>query len=85
MLLFLITSFAASPLQNYISRCMETEADRTSVMLTGDVPAAVRLEIDLAAGNLSDVAPAPFVQWFSYSHPPALARIKTIEQAGKKL
>ncbi|MDD2554703.1 MAG: M48 family metallopeptidase [Desulfotomaculaceae bacterium] len=85
MLFFLLTSFAGSPLQNYISRRMETEADRTSVMLTGDVPAAVRLEIDLATGNLSDVAPAPFVQWFSYSHPPAPERIKTIEQAGKKL
>lgn len=85
LLFFLITSFAGSPLQNYISRRMETEADRASVMLTGDDPAAVRLEIDLAAGNLSDVAPAPFVQWFSYSHPPAPDRIKTIEQAGKTL
>lgn len=85
MLFFLIASFAGSPLQNHISRRMETEADRTSVALTGDVPAAVRLEIDLAAGNLSDVAPAPFVKWFSYSHPPALDRIKTIEQAGKSL
>ena len=83
MLFFLIASFASSPLQNYISRRMETEADRTSVMLTEDVPAAVRLEIDLAVGNLSDVAPAPFIQWFSYSHPPASTRIKTIEQAGK--
>ncbi len=85
MLFFLITSFAGSPLQNHISRRMETEADRTSVALTGDVPAAVRLEIDLAEGNLSDVAPAPFVQWFSYSHPPAPDRIRTIEQAGKAL
>lgn len=78
-LFFLIASFAASPLQNYISRRMETEADRTSVTLTGDVPAAVRLEMDLAAGNLSDVAPAPFVKWFSYSHPPAPDRIKSID------
>lgn len=85
LLFFLIVSFAGSPLQNYISRRMETEADRTMVMLTGDVPAAVRLEVDLAVGNLSDVAPAPFVQWFSYSHPPAPARIKIVEQAGKSL
>ncbi len=82
MLFFLLTSFAGSPLQNYISRSMETEADQTSVTLTRDVPAAVRLEIDLAVSNLSDVAPAPFVQWFSYSHPPALSRIITVEQAG---
>lgn len=80
LLFFMLTSFVSNPLQNYISRRMEIEADRTSVILTGDVPAAVRLEIDLAVGNLSDVAPAPFIQWFSYSHPPALERIKTIEQ-----
>ncbi len=85
LLFFLLTSFDGSPLQNYISRHMETEADRISVMLTEDIPAAVRLEIDLAVGNLSDVAPAPFIQWFSYSHPPASTRIKTIEQAGKSL
>ena len=83
LLFFLIASFAGSPLQNYISRHMEIEADRTSITLTGDVPAAVRLEIDLAVSNLSDIAPAPFVQWFSYSHPPAPVRIKTVEQAGK--
>jgi len=85
LLFFLIVSFSSSPLQNHISRRMEIEADRTSVVLTGDVPAAVRLEIDLAVSNLSDVAPAPFVQWFSYSHPPAPVRIKTIEQAGQTL
>jgi len=83
LLFFLIASFSSSPLQNFISRRMETESDRTSVTLTEDIPAAVRLEVDLAVSNLSDVAPAPFVQWFSYSHPPAPVRIKTIEQAGK--
>ncbi|NLI12404.1 MAG: M48 family metallopeptidase [Peptococcaceae bacterium] len=85
LLFFLLTSFAGSPLQNYISRRMETEADRTSVALTRDVPAAVRLEVDLAVSNLTDVAPAPFVQWFGYSHPPAAVRIKTVEQAGEAL
>ena len=85
LLFLLLTSFAANPLQNYISRHMETEADQVSVMLTEDVPAALRLDINLAVGNLSDVAPAPFVRWFSYSHPPAPERIKTIEQTGKSL
>ncbi|NQS75575.1 MAG: M48 family metallopeptidase [Peptococcaceae bacterium] len=85
LLFLLLTSFAANPLQNYISRQMETEADQVSVMLTEDIPAALRLETNLAVVNLSDVAPAPFVRWFSYSHPPAPERIKTIEQAGKSL
>lgn len=82
LLFFTLVSFAASPLQNYISRGMETEADRVAVKLTGNAPAAVRLQVSLAAKNLSDVSPPPFIQLFSYSHPPALTRIETIRQAG---
>lgn len=81
LLFFLLASFASSPLQNYFSRGMEEEADRVAVMLTGDAPAAVRLQEDLATKNLSDVAPAPFIEWFSYSHPEALTRINAIRQA----
>jgi len=82
LLFFLFTTFAGTPLKNYFSRNMEEEADRVAVLLTGDVPAALRLQVDLAVRNLSDVAPAAFIQWFSYSHPSALRRIKIIQQAG---
>ncbi len=82
LLFFLLASFVGTPLQNYFSRGMEKEADRVAVMLTGDVEGAVRLQEDLAAKNLSDVAPAPFIQWFSYSHPPAMSRIELIRRAG---
>lgn len=81
ILLFLtLVAFAGNPLQNYFSRGMEKAADRYAVTLTGDVQSAVRLQVDLAAKNFSDVAPAPFIQWFSYSHPPALERINIIQQ-----
>jgi len=83
LLFFLLVSFVSSPLQNYFSRSMEEEADRIAVQLTGDAPAAVRLQVNLAAKNLSDVAPPAFIRWFSYSHPPAMARIKNIRQAGQ--
>jgi STE24 endopeptidase len=83
LLFFLLVSFAGTPLQNYFSRSMEEEADRVAVSLTGDVPAALRLQTDLAVKNLSDVAPAAFIHWFSYSHPSALRRIKNIRQAGE--
>jgi STE24 endopeptidase len=83
LLFFLLVSFAGTPLQNYFSRDMEQEADRVAVMLTGDVEGAVRLQQDLAVKNLSDVAPAPFIRWFSYSHPPAVSRIELIRQAGR--
>jgi Zn-dependent protease with chaperone function len=46
-LFFLLVSFAFSPLQSFISRDMEEDADRVSVQLTGNVPAVVRLQTDL--------------------------------------
>jgi len=81
VLFFLTASFLSGPLQNYISRGMEREADRVSVMLTGDPGAAERLQVNLAVKNLSDVSPPPFIQWFSYSHPPAPERIELIRKA----
>lgn len=82
LLFFLLVSFVSSPLQNYFSRSMEKEADRVAVALTGDVQAAVRLQVNLAAKNLSDISPPGFIQWFSYTHPPALTRIEIIKEAG---
>ncbi|WP_027364099.1 M48 family metallopeptidase [Desulfotruncus alcoholivorax] len=84
VLFFLLVSFVGSPLQNYVSRGMEREADRVSVLLTGDVPGAVQLEVNLAVKNHSDVSPPNFIRWFSYSHPPALTRINDIIQEGRK-
>jgi STE24 endopeptidase len=82
LLFFILVSFVGSPVQNHLYRSMEIEADRVSVMLTGDAPAAVRLQVNLAVKNLSDVSPPAFIQWFSYSHPSAPDRIKIIKQAG---
>lgn len=81
MLFVLMVTFVSSPVENYISRRMEREADRTAVSLTGNIPVAVRLQVDLAAKNLADVSPPPFLEWFGYSHPSALKRIELIKQA----
>jgi STE24 endopeptidase len=79
LLLFVLpVSFLSRPLENYVSRQMELQADRTAVVLTGDVPGAVQLQIDLAARNLADVSPPAFLEWFSYSHPSSLVRIESI-------
>lgn len=83
LLFFSIISFISNPVQSYISRGMEREADRVSVWLTGDAPAAVRLQVNLSTKNLSDVSPPAFIEWFSYSHPTALTRIHILQQAGK--
>jgi len=80
LLLFSLISFVSSPLQGYISQTMEKEADVIAVMLTNDVPAAVRLEVNIAIKNASDVSPPPVIQWFS-SHPSPLTRIELIQKA----
>jgi len=80
MLFFLLVGFLSTPVQNYLSRSMEIEADRAAVELTGDVAGVISLQVNLATKNLSDVSPAPFIEWFSYSHPSAVKRINSILQ-----
>nr|WP_315988523.1 M48 family metallopeptidase [Desulforamulus aquiferis] len=83
MLFFVMISFISSPIESSISRSMEREADQVSVELTQDAQAAIDLQVALASKNLSDLSPPAFITWFSYSHPPALERIKLIEQMEK--
>lgn len=79
IVLFLsLVGFISAPLQGYISQTMEKEADAVGVMLTDDIPAAMRLQVNLAIKNASDVSPPPVIQWFS-SHPSALTRIELIQ------
>ena len=79
LLFFSLVSFITSPVQNYISRSMEKEADHVSTMLTGDPAAAVQLQKSLVIKNVSDVSPPTFIEWFSYSHPSVLHRIRVLE------
>jgi len=79
LLFVLLISYVGSPIESYISRRMEIEADQMAVAITEDVPAAVRLQINLAVKNFADVSPPPFIEWFSYSHPSAPKRIQYIE------
>ena len=80
LLFFLLISFVGSPLVSYISRSMEKEADKVSIMLTNNAEAAIRLQVNLSVKNISDVSPPAFIRWFSYSHPPVLERINNIRQ-----
>ena len=77
-LFLLLILMVTSPLQNYISREMEKQADQVSSELTGDPSSVVRLQINLATKNLSDVSPPEFIVWFEYTHPPVLSRIKAM-------
>lgn len=83
ILLFVhLVFFVSSPLEGYISRHIEAEADQIGIMLTNDIPAAVRLDMHLATKNAADMSPPPVIQWFS-SHPAPLDRIKLIEKTSR--
>ncbi|MHB1651297.1 MAG: M48 family metallopeptidase [Desulfitobacteriaceae bacterium] len=77
-LFLMLILFVTNPLQHYISREMEKQADQVSLELTRNPTAEVRLQVDLATKNLSDVSPPDFIVWFGYTHPPVLSRIKAM-------
>lgn len=84
-LALLLLLFISNPIQNSLSREMEFRADRFSLELTGDLNAEIQLQKDLASTSLADLSPAPFIVWFSYSHPPALARINALIQEAQQV
>jgi len=77
-LFLLLIMMVTNPLQSYISREMEKQADQVSLELTKDPSAGVRLQLNLATKNLSDVSPPDFIVWFEYTHPPVLSRIRAM-------
>jgi STE24 endopeptidase len=79
-LALLLLLFVSNPLQNAISRNMELGADSFSLELTGNLPAEIQLQKDLASTGLADFSPPGFIVWFSYDHPPVLARIHALEK-----
>jgi STE24 endopeptidase len=75
---FSLLSYLIMPLQNYISRQFEKQADRTVVELTGDRDTQVEILGNLARSNLSNVDPGPVLKYILYTHPPTMDRIRSI-------
>jgi len=80
LLFFTLLSFVTNPVQNAVSRHMETEADIMAVKLSGNPGGTVSLLKSLATKDLADVDPPRFIEWFSYSHPGIINRIESIER-----
>jgi len=62
-----------------ISRHMESQADLTSLQLTGDTADFVAAEVRLARENLSDVVPPGWIEFALYTHPCTARRIRMAE------
>lgn len=73
--LLALASVLALPVQNTISRQIETRADATALVTTKDAHAFVTLQRELALSSLSDPTPASWSQFWFGSHPTALQRI----------
>jgi STE24 endopeptidase len=75
-------TFFFAPLESYLSRRHEYEADRYSVAIAG-APVALRSAlVKLNGQNLSNLHPHPWYSAWHYSHPTLEERLAAIERAG---
>ncbi|TIC88923.1 M48 family metallopeptidase [Nocardioides sp. GY 10113] len=65
----------ASPLENGISRRVETRADVVALETTGRASSFVALQKELALTSLADPTPPRLSQWWFGSHPTVLQRV----------
>ena len=68
-------TFAASPVQNVVSRAVEARADRVSLEVTGDRAAFERLQRELTRRSLADPTPPTYSYLWFASHPTVVQRI----------
>lgn len=76
-LYFMIFSFIMQPLEAFISRCFEREADRIAIQTTGLKGAFVSMMNKLADQNLADRNPHPIIKFLFLDHPPIDERINS--------
>jgi STE24 endopeptidase len=70
-----VATILASPLQNGISRRIETRADVDALRATDDAAAFVEVQKALARTSLADPTPPTWSQFWFGSHPTALMRV----------
>ncbi|MFT4084576.1 MAG: M48 family metallopeptidase [Nocardioides sp.] len=73
--LFAFGSALATPVENVLSRQIETRADVDGVRTTGDLDAFIALQRELDVRSLTDPTPPALSQWWFGSHPTSLQRI----------
>ena len=80
LLLAALGTLVGTPVQNAVSRAVETRADVAALELTDDPESFIEMQRRLAATNLSDPTPPAVWHWFYGSHPTAPQRIALAEQ-----
>jgi STE24 endopeptidase len=75
LLYFLVLGLITQPLENYISRRFEEEADLKALKATGLKHAFISMMEKLSRQNLADTSPHPLIKHLFFDHPPADERI----------
>ncbi|WP_435743995.1 M48 family metalloprotease [Nocardioides sp. SYSU DS0663] len=70
-----VASFLALPVQNGISRQVETRADVEALEASGEADSFVSMQVQLATRSLADVSPPTVSGLLFASHPSSLARL----------
>jgi STE24 endopeptidase len=68
-------SLLAAPVQNDVSRRIETRADVIALQATQDPRSFVALQRELALRSFADPTPPAWSQWWFGSHPTVLQRV----------
>jgi STE24 endopeptidase len=78
VVLALVVALAAVsvPAQNALSRRAEAAADLAALRITGEPATYLRMNDELARGNLSDPAPPLWVRALWGTHPPSVSRLE---------
>ena len=74
-----LAGFVSTPVQNTVSRQIETRADVDALRATQDPEAFVRMQKELALRSFSDPTPPALVQLWFGSHPTTMQRIGLAE------
>ncbi len=82
--LIAVATLLTMPVENGISRRIETRADVDALVATRDPEAFVAVQRELALRSLSDPTPPAWAQWWFGSHPITLVRIAIAEQIGEQ-
>ncbi|MBT0651548.1 M48 family metallopeptidase [Geomobilimonas luticola] len=75
-----LVMFPLTPIQAWLSRRHEREADRFAVDVTGNSKALASALVKLSTENLSNLHPHPLYAKFYYSHPPVVERVRDLNQ-----
>lgn len=79
LIYFVLFGIAAQPVECFISRKLEANADKSALAVTGLKEAFISMMNKLSHQNLADKSPHPIIKFLFFDHPPVDERIRMAE------